>query len=53
ASTFAFALVPLCLAAGVAIDYTNAARYRSKLQSAADAASLAASRAGAPRPLPA
>lgn len=44
---FAAALVVLCLSIGMAIDYANAARYRSKLQGAADEAALAASRAAA------
>lgn len=42
---FACALVVLCGGMGFAIDYTNAARHRSKLQAAADEAALVASRA--------
>jgi Flp pilus assembly protein TadG len=38
---FVIALIPLLAAIGCAVDYTQAARIRSKLQSAADAASVA------------
>ncbi len=38
---FAITLIPLLSAIGCAVDYTQAARIRSKLQSAADAASVA------------
>jgi putative Flp pilus-assembly TadE/G-like protein len=38
---FMIALIPLLSAIGCAVDYTQAARIRSKLQSAADAASVA------------
>src|SRR6516164_7423352 len=39
---FAIACVPLIAAVGAAIDYTEATRIKSKLQSAADAAAVAA-----------
>ena len=42
AVVFAIACVPLISAIGCAVDYSNATRVRAKLQSAADAASLAA-----------
>lgn len=45
AMIFALALLALCLAAGTAIDYTNATRFRGRMQNAADIAALAASRA--------
>ena len=39
---FAVATVPLISAIGVAIDYSEATRIKAKLQSAADAAAVAA-----------
>lgn len=42
ALTFALTLVPMLLAVGCGIDYSMATRMRAKLQSAADAASVAA-----------
>ncbi|MFO1090225.1 MAG: TadE/TadG family type IV pilus assembly protein [Hyphomicrobiales bacterium] len=41
---FGLAIVPLILAAGAAIDYSNAVRGRQALQQASDAAALAAAR---------
>jgi Flp pilus assembly protein TadG len=43
---FAFAALPLLLAAGVAVDYTRAATVRSRLTAVADAAALAATTPG-------
>ncbi len=43
---FAFALLPLLLAAGVAIDYTRAAMVRGRLWAIADAAALVATTPG-------
>ncbi len=45
---FAIACVPLITATGAAIDYSNATRIKSKLQSAADAASVGAIAQGSP-----
>lgn len=42
AMVFALLAIPLTLATGMGIDYTNAARIRSKLNAAADAAALSA-----------
>ena len=44
AITFAFALIPLTLAVGAAVDYTSAARRESQMNAYADAAALAAVR---------
>jgi Flp pilus assembly protein TadG len=42
---FAFALIPMLVSVGVAVDYSLAARSRSHVASAADAAALAGARA--------
>lgn len=42
---FAFAMIPMLVAVGAAVDYSQAARSRSHLSASADAAALAASRA--------
>lgn len=42
---FAFALIPMLVSVGVAVDYSLAARSRSHIASAADAAALAGARA--------
>lgn len=47
AITFVFVLIGLVVAVGMAVDYAMAVRDRSTLQSAADAAALAASRTAA------
>ncbi len=41
AATFAIAIVPLIASIGCAIDYSMATRIKAKLQSSADAASVA------------
>jgi len=47
AITFALMLVPLCLFAGLAVDYSSAIAYRAKLQESADATALSAAGAAA------
>ena len=42
AMIFALALLPILTAVGCAVDYSTAARIKAKLQSAADAAGVAA-----------
>lgn len=42
---FVFALIPMLVAVGVAVDYSQAARSRTHLSAAADAAALAGARA--------
>lgn len=48
AVTFAIAVIPLLTAVGAAVDYSTAMRIKSKLQSAADAASVGAIATGSP-----
>lgn len=48
AVTFAIAAIPLLTAVGAAVDYSTAMRIKSKLQSAADAASVGAIATGSP-----
>lgn len=48
AVTFAIAAIPLLTAVGAAVDYSMAMRIKSKLQSAADAASVGAIATGSP-----
>jgi len=42
AMTFALSLIPICLAVGAGVDYTNAAARESQMNAYADAAALAA-----------
>lgn len=43
ATTLAVAILPVTMAAGIAVDYSMASRFKTRLQAAVDAATLAAS----------